>query len=245
MSYADVSAWSGERFVIDAPVDARVAFIRRTYMHLAVAVAAFTALEAALLTIPAVTDLARSLLSVRYSWLFVMGGFMGAAYLAQYWARSATSPALQYAGLSLYVVAEAIIFVPLMLAAQQVEAATNSSVIGPAGLITVVVFGGLSAIVFITKKDFSFLRTFLFAAGWAAFGIILCSILFNFDFGMGTFFSGAMVLLACGWILYDTSNVMHHYRTDQHVAAALALFASVALLFWYILRIVMSFTSRD
>jgi hypothetical protein len=53
------------------------------------------------------------------------------------------------------------------------------------------------------------------------------------------------VLVACGWILYDTSNVLHHYRTDQHVAASLALFASVALLFWYVLRIVMAFTSRD
>jgi len=36
--------------------------------------------------------------------------------------------------------------------------------------------------------------------------------------------------------------VLHHYRTDQHVAAALALFAAVALMFWFIVRI---FMSRD
>ena len=87
------------------------------------------------------------------------------------------------------------------------------------------------------------MRSFLFAAGWAAFGLIICSMLFGFNLGM--VFSAGMVLLASGWILYDTSNVLHHYRTDQHVAASLALFASVALLFWYILRIVMAFTSRD
>ena len=50
-------------------------------------------------------------------------------------------------------------------------------------------------------------------------------------------FCGALVILACGFILYDTSNVLHHYRTDQHVGAALELFASLALLFYYILRI--------
>ena len=55
-------------------------------------------------------------------------------------------------------------------------------------------------------------------------------------------FSVAMIGLAAGYILFYTSNVLHHYRKDQHVAASLALFASLALLFWYILRI---FISRD
>ena len=54
-----------------------------------------------------------------------------------------------------------------------------------------------------------------------------------------------MVVFACGYILYYTSNILHHYRTDQYVAAALALFASVALLFWYVLQIFMSLSSRD
>ena len=48
-----------------------------------------------------------------------------------------------------------------------------------------------------------------------------------------------MVILMSGYILYYTSNVMPHYRTDQHVAAALALFAAIATLFYYILEIVM------
>ena len=64
-----------------------------------------------------------------------------------------------------------------------------------------------------------------------------------FGFNLGLFFSFAMVAVACAAILYHTSNVLHRYRTDQHVAAALALFASVALLFWYILQIFMR--SRD
>jgi len=57
---------------------------------------------------------------------------------------------------------------------------------------------------------------------------------------LGLWFSGAMVLLACASILYSTSNVLRYYRTDQYVAASLTLFASVALLFWYVLQIFIS-----
>jgi FtsH-binding integral membrane protein len=49
-----------------------------------------------------------------------------------------------------------------------------------------------------------------------------------------------MIAYAAGAILYNTSNVLHHYRPDQHVAASLALFASVALLFWYVLQLVIA-----
>lgn len=73
-----------------------------------------------------------------------------------------------------------------------------------------------------------------------AFGLIVVSVLFGFS--LGTIFAGAMALLASGSILYTTSNILHHYRTDQSVSAALSLFASVALLFYYILMI---FMSRD
>ncbi len=75
-------------------------------------------------------------------------------------------------------------------------------------------------------------------------GLIVCSFFIQ-GMPMGIWFSGAMVVLAAGYILYDTSNILHKYRTDQHVAASLALFASVAILFWYILRIMISLSSRD
>jgi FtsH-binding integral membrane protein len=70
----------------------------------------------------------------------------------------------------------------------------------------------------------------------------VASILIGFNLGL--IFSGAMVVFAAGAILYQTSNVARYYRTDQYVAAALALFASVALLFWYVLRIFLAFRSN-
>ena len=61
-----------------------------------------------------------------------------------------------------------------------------------------------------------------------------------FGFQLGTFFSVAMVGLAGAAILYDTSNVLHPYPEDRYVAASLELFASVALMLWYVLRLLMS-----
>jgi uncharacterized protein len=103
-------------------------------------------------------------------------------------------------------------------------------------------FAGLTAVTFITRKDFSFLGSILTIGGFIALGVIVCSVLFGFNLGL--FFSVVMVIFASAAILYDTSNVLHHYSTKQHVAASLELFASVALLFWYILQIVMSLSRR-
>ena len=50
-----------------------------------------------------------------------------------------------------------------------------------------------------------------------------------------------MLLLASGYILYDTSATCCTTTSiGQHVAASLALFASVALMFWYMVQLVMS-----
>jgi len=48
--------------------------------------------------------------------------------------------------------------------------------------------------------------------------------------------------LAGAAILFDTSNILRTYPEDRYVSAALQLFASVALMFWYVLRL---FMSRD
>ncbi len=219
----------------EAPAAARAEFIKKTYLHLAGAVLAFIGLEAALLMSPAGEVITRGLLGSRFGWLLVLGAFMLVSHVANRWAASAQSTGMQYAGLGLYVVAEAIIFVPLMYMAAHFG---GPNIIPQAGIYTVLLFTGLTATVFFTGKDFSFLRGILTVAGFAALGIIVVSMLFGFT--LGTLFMGAMILLAAGYILYNTSNVLHHYPVGSHVAASLALFASVALLFWYILQLLMN-----
>lgn len=242
MSYADNPYRSWGTIAAEADTSDRASFIRLTYLHLAGAVAAFIALEAVLLSLPGVGDAVSLVLGNRFGWMVVLGAFMGVSYLANTWASSSTSVTTQYLGLGLYVVAEAVIFVPLLYIAESFSP-PDSHPIAMAGLMTLFVFLGLTAIVFISGADFSFLRTALLVGGWVALGIIVCGMIFGFNLGL--IFVGAMILLASGYILYDTSNVLHHYQIGQHVAASLALFASVALLFWYILQFVMSLSSRD
>ncbi len=239
MSYSDNPyRTSGYTFAAQAAADDRADFITKTYAHLAGAIGAFVLLEAILLNMDVTKSLAMSMMGGRYSWLIVLGLFMGVSWIADSWARSAVSPVTQYMGLSLYVVAEAVIFLPLLFICQQFEVDYQVKIIMPAGVGTLVLFGGLTATVFITRKDFSFLRGILVFGGMAAMGLIVCAILFGFN--LGAIFTVAMIALACGYILYSTSNVLHHYRIGQHVAASLALFAAVALLFWYVLRLLMA-----
>lgn len=224
--------------VADAPADARATFIRRTYGHLAGAVLAFIGIEAILLQIPGVGEASLAMLSGRFTWFIVLAAFMGVSWLATSWAQSNTSPGLQYLGLALYVVAEAVLFLPLLFIAKE----NFSGAIQTAGGLTFFVFLGLTLAVFTTKRDFSHIGAYLSVGSMLALGFILVSMFFATDF-MFTVFCFFMVALASGYIIYHTSQVMHNYRTDQHVAASLALFASVMLLFWYILQIVMR--SRD
>jgi FtsH-binding integral membrane protein len=225
----------------DAAVDERALFIRKTYAHLLGAVVAFIAIEAAILNSP-LAERMMELISAntQIGWLVVLGAFIGVSWLAESWARSTTSIQTQYLGLGLYVVAEAVIFVPLLYVA---EAFGPPNVIATAGLLTGLIFFGLTAAVFVTRADLSYLRVGLGVAALAALGVIVASALFGFQ--LGTLFVALMIVLACGYILYDTSNVLHHYRIGQHVAASLALFASLALLFWYVLRLLMALNSRD
>jgi FtsH-binding integral membrane protein len=219
----------------DAPEAERVSFIRKTYAHLGGAILLFVVLEWALIHSPLRDPLLHAMLGSRFSWLIVLGAFVAVSYIADKWARTASSVPMQYAGLALYVVAEAVIFLPLLYIAAYY--AKDQDLIPKAGLITGVVFAGLTGTVFLTKSDFSWMRQALMLGGLAALALIVASILFGFT--LGTIFCFAMVVLASGYILYYTSNVLHHYPIGSHVAAALALFSAVALLFWYVLRILM------
>jgi FtsH-binding integral membrane protein len=224
--------YSGQRIAAEASADARAGFIRRTYGHLAGALLAFTILETLLIQLtPA--DLMLGLLSSQASRIILLIGFIGVSWLANYWALSGASPGLQYAGLSLYVVAEAIFFLPLMFIATKVDV----DIIPKAGVMTLAIVAGLTFTVFFTRQDFSFLRPILSIGFCLAFAFVLASWLFGFN--VGNWFAFAMVALASASILYSTSNVLHRYRTDQHVAASLSLFASVVLLFWYIVQILL------
>jgi len=211
----------------------RATFVARTYVHLFGAIAAFTLVEIVLFRSGAAGRIAQAMLSV--NWLFVLGAFMVVSWLASRFAHRSSSLAVQYTALGAYVLAQALIFVPLLFAAEYYAPGAIAS----AAAITLMAFAGLTAVVLLTRQDFSFLRASLGFAGVLALVTIVASVLFGFQ--LGTWFSLGMVALAGVAILYDTSKILRTFPEERYVGAALQLFASVALMFWYVLRL----TSRD
>lgn len=218
----------------------RASFIRKTYLLLAAAILAFIVVEVFLFASGAANMIANLIFSGgAIGWLGVLGLFMGVSYIARTWATSEASKATQFFGLGLAIVGEAIIFVPLLTIAAY-RSDDPSLLLMKAGTVTIGLFLGITATVFITRSDFSFLGPILMIGGFAAMGFIVASALFGFS--LGNVLAFVMVAFAGTAILYETSNVLHRFNTNQHVAASLTLFASIALLFWYILSI---FSSRD
>ncbi|WP_291135562.1 Bax inhibitor-1/YccA family protein [Flavobacterium sp. UBA7663] len=225
---------SENNVVVSYATDAdRATFFKKTYSHVAYAILAFMLVESILLRIVPM-DWILAMMGGKFVWLFILGLF---------WLGSTLSDRLvfhpdrdkQYLGLGLYVLLEAIIFLPMIAIAVLYS---GGEMIMQAAIITLFMFSGLTAVVFMTKTDFSFLRTVITIGGFVALGVIVVGAIFGFNLGL--WFSVGMVVLASASILYQTSQIKDQFGTDQYVGASLQLFASIMLLFWYILRILMS-----
>ena len=227
--YEQTQAYAGYQPVGAIDTARRAQFITRTYAHLLAAIVGFTAIEVVIFQTGLALPIAQAMLGV--GWLLVLGGFMVAGWLFSSMAARAQSQPAQYAALAGYVVIEAIIFVPLLLMAE----VNAPGAIRSAALLTLVGFGALTGIAMTSSKDFTFLGGILRWVGVSALLLIVGGVIFGFELGM--FFSFAMVVFAGATILYSTSRIMRTYPEDRYVSASLELFASVALMFWYILRI--------
>lgn len=221
------------RPVAAASPEARSAFIWRTYSHVALAILAFVGIESWLFSSGYAEQIFLTMQGV--SWLLILGAFILVGWGATHIAHTVKSPALQYAALAASVIVWSIIFVPMLFIAMRTG---GPGVIESAATVTLLGVAALTAVVFVTKKDFSFLRGMLMWIGMLALVAIIGAVLFGFE--LGTWFSVGMIGFAGAAVLYDTSNILHHYSEDQHVAAALQLFASIAMMFWYVLRLFMS-----
>lgn len=214
----------------------RTDFYKRTYLHVAMAVLAFMVVESFLIKfIPA--EFIAMMFGGKLVWLFIIGLFWLGSFIATKFAFSLSKSA-QYFGLGLYILLEAIIFLPMIYLAVSLG---DSGVITQAAIITLSMFGGLTALVFMSGYDFSFLRTGIIIGGFVALGLIVAGTFFG-GFNLGLWFSVGMIVLASASILYQTSQIKDHFTTDQYVGASLQIFASIMLLFWYVLRLL---SSRD
>jgi FtsH-binding integral membrane protein len=211
----------------------KAGFYRKTYLHVALAILAFIGVETILLQV--VPDqMIFAMFAQRYLWLLIIGVFWLASVLATKWSLS-LNKSTQYFGLGFYVLLEAVIFLPLIKIATLYA---GPQVIFQAAMLTIAMFAGISAVAFTSKRDFSFLRNIIVIGGFISIGLIVGGMLFGFNLGL--WFSVGMVILAAATILYQTSKLKDSYATNQYVGASLQLFASIMLLFWYILSILMN-----
>lgn len=208
-------------------------FYKKTYLHVALAILAFIGVETVLLkTVP--PEVIGLMFQGKFTWLLIIGVFWLASVLANKWSLS-QSRSVQYMGLGFYILLEALIFMPMIYIA---VVNVGGSIIYQAAMLTIAMFAGISFVAFTSKRDFSFLRNIIVIGGFISLGLIVGGMIFGFDLGL--WFSVGMVILASATILYQTSKLKDSYTTDQYVGASLQLFASIMLLFWYILRILMS-----
>lgn len=217
--------------VSELSVADRSDFIWKCYAHVVGAILVFAGIEAYLFQSGIAERITAPMLS---NWWLVLGAFILVGWGASHVAHRLQSTAAQYAAFAVFVFMEALIFAPMLF----IAATRQPGVIDSAAGVTLLGSVGLIATAMITRKDFTFLRGLLVWGGMLALVGIFSSMIFGF--ALGTWFSVAMIGFAGAAVLYDTSNILHHYPQDKHVAASMALFASIALMFWYILRLFMS-----
>jgi FtsH-binding integral membrane protein len=208
--------------------DSRSVFITRTYTHLVGGILGFILVELGLFESGAAAQIAQFMLG--FNWFLILAAFMLTGWLATRTAQTSSSIGMQYFSYAVYVVAEALIFVPLLYIADAKAPGTIDS----ATLVTFLGAGGLMLVAHRTRRDFSFLRAILMWGGVLALVAIVGGLVFGFQ--LGTWFSVAMIGFAGAAVLYDTSNIIRTYPEDRYVSAAMQLFASIALMFWYVLR---------
>jgi uncharacterized protein len=210
-------------------------FVVRVYQHLLLAVVAFVAFEALLINLGVAREIYEFVADNSGAWLLLLGGFMICSWLATNAAHDVLDPSRQYLGLFGLAAAESLIFAPFLHYFFEV-AGDGTTTVAAAAVITAIGFAGLSAVAFTTRKDLSFLRPMLTWGFVCALVLIVAALLFGFE--LGVWFSVAMIALAGASILYKTQQILRTYPVDAHVGASVQLFASVMLLFWYVLRLV-------
>jgi len=217
------------------PTEGRSALIWQCYAHVVGALLAVLAIETYLFSSGVAWQIAEPMLN---SPMLVLAAFIGLSWGASHFAHTLKSTTSQYVAFAVLVVAWSLMFVPMLAMALIMD--QSGSMIESAAVVTLFGCAALVATVMITRKDFSFLRSVLVWGFFIAMGLIATSLIFGWN--LGTWFSVGMIGFAGVAVLYDTSNIMHHYPQDKYVAASMALFSSIAMMFWYILRL---FMSRD
>ena len=226
---------SGAPPLLDAGVDSRLNFLRKTYalFTLGVGVAAGGALAGMTVLRPMLYG---------PGILALLVGFLIAQVALWFVSRVPVVNVLTFFAVAAL---DGMLLAPLLertLLTQGIVAGTTNIMVAFGG--TSVAFLGLTAYVFITRKDFSFLGGFLAFAFLGMLGVVLISLFTGLSPGMWIAYNAVGLLLAGAYVLYTTSNMLHHYSEQDWVLAAVALLVDFVLMFTYLLRLLNELQNR-
>jgi len=214
-------------------------FYRKTYGLVALAFAGFASLLYLFFITP-VAGLFMNTIGAMYNslggftWLIVMLAFWAGTYYAQKLASNRADRSSQYAGLGLYVVLEALIFIPLITVVALSTKGNVGDILIPACTLTGALVLGLTIAVQFTQVDFSFLRVIITIGSICAIGAIIMFAIMGIN--PGTWFALAMILLMASVILYQTHVIKNNCSTEDYVIAAFILFSAFVTLLWYVIQ---------
>ena len=202
--------------------------IRNTYMLLSMTLL-FSAVTAGIAMVTEMPPL---------HWIIILVGYFGLLFLTSYlqnsiWGLFSVFALTGFMGLTLGPIISAYLTI-FSNGSQLVMMAFGS---------TATIFLGLSGYALASRKDFSFLGGFLFAGILIAFLAGIGAIVFNLP-GLSLAVSAMFVLLMCGLILYQTSDMVHGRETN-YIMATVTLYVSIYNLFISLLHLFGAFMGED
>ena len=213
--------------VAQGSVEARMEFIRKTYSLFLAGILMALVAGTICLQVPAVGNLAVTILSQPIIAIVLLFGLsMGAQAVSRI-------EGLNYAALFGFTAFIGFLFAPI-LAMYEVRA---PGIVAQAAGLTAITFSALTAYAFITKKDFSFLGGMLFVGMILLIGGGLANVFFFKSSGASYYMAWVTLFIFAGYVLYDTSQIIHRYDAKGYVSAALSLFLDFFNMFMAILRI--------
>mgnify|MGYP001813352281 CR=1 FL=1 len=161
--------------------------------------------------------------------LITLGGYFGLLFLTSKFRDSAAGLAFVFAltgfmGYTLGPILNAYMALP-----------NGGQVVMTAMGLTGSIFLGLSGYALTSRKDFSFMGSFLMVGILVGFLSGLGAIFFEMP-GLSLAVSAMFVLLMSGLILYETSNIIHGGETN-YIMATLTLYVSIFNLFTSLLHL--------
>lgn len=222
----------GQNVVTATPVaqlsmEARLGFIRKTYVLFMAGILMSIVAGAVCLNVPAVKSAAFGLWNIPILAIVLLFGLTFAATAVS------RVEGLNYFALFAFTAFIGFLFAPIL----GMYEASQAGIVQQAAFLTTVVFGSLTAYAFISRKDFSYMGGILFVGLMALILGGLANMFFFKSPAASYWMAWVTVMIFSGFVLYDTSRIIHNYDERGYCSAALSLFLDFFNMFMAILRI--------